>query len=167
MHWLFCSCSCLTTHQPLWGHFVSSPKEKSKRNRRASRGEEREEYMRLKEKRNRRNTNMPLPAPVATSPNHSRMHQLTWALVSAYTKMILSHGVAYRIYLKYLDYSTPYHTASKIWTSTAYYQMMCLKIARWVANSVDHEMPHSGVSHLGLHCLLRPVCLNTYSKYSI
>ena len=28
-----------------------------------------------------------------------------------------------------------------------------------MANSVDpDEMPHSAASHLGLHCLLRPVC---------
>ena len=45
--------------------------------------------------------------------------------------------------------------------------MLCLKIAGWVANSVDpDEMPHSAASHLGLNCLLRPVCLNTYGKYS-
>ena len=44
--------------------------------------------------------------------------------------------------------------------------MLCLKIAGWVANSVDpDEMPHSAVSHLGLYCLLRPVCPNTYGKY--
>ena len=27
------------------------------------------------------------------------------------------------------------------------------------------ETPHSATSHLGLHCLLRPVILNTYGKY--
>ena len=27
------------------------------------------------------------------------------------------------------------------------------------------EIPSSAVSHLGLHCLLRPVCPNTYGKY--
>ena len=27
------------------------------------------------------------------------------------------------------------------------------------------EMPHSVASYLGLHCLLRPVCPNTYGKY--
>ena len=26
-------------------------------------------------------------------------------------------------------------------------------------------MQRSAASHLGLHCLLRPVCPNTYSKY--
>ena len=48
--------------------------------------------------------------------------------------------------------------------------MLCLKIAGTVANRVDpNEMPHSVASHLGLHCLLRPVCLtiNTYGKYGI
>ena len=64
---------------------------------------------------------------------------------------------------KYSDTSTPYHTCSKNWTSTIYYQMLCLKIAGWVAD----EIPNSAASHLGLHCLLRPVCPNTYSKYSM
>ena len=35
-----------------------------------------------------------------------------------------------------------------------------------MANSVDpDEMPRSAGSHLGLHCLLRPVFPNTYGKY--
>ena len=35
-----------------------------------------------------------------------------------------------------------------------------------MANSEDpDETLHSATSHLGLHCLLRPVCPNTYSKY--
>ena len=47
-----------------------------------------------------------------------------------------------------------------------YYPMLCLKIARWVTNSVDpDETPHFVASHLGLHCLLRPICPNTYGKY--
>ena len=34
-----------------------------------------------------------------------------------------------------------------------------------MANSVEpDETPHSMASHLGLHCLLRPVCPNTYGK---
>ena len=46
--------------------------------------------------------------------------------------------------------------------------MLCLQIVGWVANSVDpDETPHSAASHLGLNCLLRPVCPNTYGKYSI
>ena len=44
--------------------------------------------------------------------------------------------------------------------------MLCLKITGCVANSVDpDETLHSAASHPGLHCLLRPVCLNTYGKY--
>ena len=44
--------------------------------------------------------------------------------------------------------------------------MMSLKIAGWVANSVDlDETLHSAVSHLGLHCLLRTVCPNIYGKW--
>ena len=44
--------------------------------------------------------------------------------------------------------------------------MLCLKIAGWVANSVDPDvMPYSAASHLGLHHLLRPVCPNTNGKY--
>ena len=44
-----------------------------------------------------------------------------------------------KIYPEYLETSTLYHTCSKIWTSTVYYSMLCLKIARWVANSVDPD----------------------------
>ena len=74
----------------------------------------------------------------------------------------------YSIYLKYLDTSTLDHSCSKIWTSTIYYSMLCLKIAGWIASSVDpDETPHSAASHLGLHSLLRPVYPNTHSKYSI
>ena len=37
-----------------------------------------------------------------------------------------------------------------------------------MANSVDpDETPHSAASHLGLNCLLRPVCPNTYGQYGI
>ena len=77
-----------------------------------------------------------------------------------------SEFTSYRIYPKYSDTSTPYHTCSKIWISTIYYPILCLQIVGWVANSADSdEMPHSVVSHLGLHFLLRPVCPNTYGKY--
>ena len=35
-----------------------------------------------------------------------------------------------------------------------------------MANSVDpDETPRSAASHLGLQCLLRPVCPNTYGRY--
>ena len=44
--------------------------------------------------------------------------------------------------------------------------ILCLKITGGVANSVDPgETPRYATSHLGLHCLLRPICLNTYGKY--
>ena len=37
-----------------------------------------------------------------------------------------------------------------------------------MAKSVDpDETPRSAASQLGLYCLLRPVCLNTYGKYGI
>ena len=43
--------------------------------------------------------------------------------------------------------------------------MLYLKIAGCVANSADpDETLHSMASYLGLHCLLRPVCPNTYRK---
>ena len=74
--------------------------------------------------------------------------------------------VLYRIYPKYSDASTPYHICYKIWTSTIYYLLLCLKIAGRVANRVDpDETPRSAASHLGLHCLLRPVCPKPYDKY--
>ena len=74
----------------------------------------------------------------------------------------------YRIHSKYSDTSTPYHICSKIWTSTIHYPLLCLKIAGWVANSVDpDETPRSAASQLGLYGYLRPVCPNTYGKYCI
>ena len=64
--------------------------------------------------------------------------------------------------------SPPYHTCSKMWTSTIYSPMLCINIAGWVVNSVGpDETPRSAASHLGLHCLLRPVCPKTYGKYGI
>ena len=79
---------------------------------------------------------------------------------------VFRHINIYHIYPKYSDTSTPYHICSKIWTSTIHYPMLCLKIAGRVANSVDpDEMPHSAASHLGLYCLLRPVCPNICGKY--
>ena len=42
------------------------------------------------------------------------------------------------------------------------------KIAGGVANSVDpDETPHFVGSHLDLHSLLRPVCLNTYGYWEV
>ena len=39
---------------------------------------------------------------------------------------------------------------------------MCLKLAEWMANSVDpDEMPHFAASHLGLH-LFAEACLAKY-----
>ena len=62
------------------------------------------------------------------------------------------------IYPKYSDTWNPYHTCSKISTSTIYYPLLYQEIARWVKNSADpDEIPHSAASHLGLHFLLRPV----------
>ena len=37
----------------------------------------------------------------------------------------------------------------------------------WVSGKqCTDEMLHNVASHLGLHCLLRPVCSNTYGIYS-
>ena len=78
----------------------------------------------------------------------------------------VSSPLNYRIYSKYSETATPYHTCSKIWTSTTYYPMLCLKIAGWAANRIDpDETPRSVASHLGLHCLLKPVCSNICGKY--
>ena len=42
--------------------------------------------------------------------------------------------------------------------------MLYLKIAGWVANSVDPDrMLYSTAAHLGLQCLLRPVCPRIYT----
>ena len=80
--------------------------------------------------------------------------------------MVKDQNDSYRIYPKYSDISTTFHTYSTIWTSTwiIYY----LKIAGWVANIVDpDETPQFAASHLGLHCLLRPVRPNSYGKYGM
>ena len=46
-----------------------------------------------------------------------------------------------------------------------YSPLVCRHLTGWVANSEDpDEMPHFSASHLGLHCLLRTVWPNTYSK---
>ena len=37
----------------------------------------------------------------------------------------------------------------------------------WMSCEQCSRMPCSAASHLGLNCLLRPVCPNTYSKYGI
>ena len=73
---------------------------------------------------------------------------------------------AYYFEVKYSDTSIPFHNCSKIWTHTIYYPLSCINIAGWVANSVDpDESLHSVASHLALHCLLRPVCPNSYGIY--
>ena len=51
----------------------------------------------------------------------------------------LHKETAYRIYSKYTDTSTLNHTCSKNWTSPLYNPMLCLKLAGWVANSVDPD----------------------------
>ena len=70
----------------------------------------------------------------------------------------------YCIYPKYSDTSRPYHTCSKIWTSTIYY-LMCLKIVWWVANSVDSDETHCvlcGVSSGSTLCV--QACLSKYIR---
>ena len=52
------------------------------------------------------------------------------------TLLFVGLQLAYRIYLKHSNTSTPHHSCSKIWRSTIYYPMLCLKIAGWVENSV-------------------------------
>ena len=54
---------------------------------------------------------------------------------------------------------------SPILNSAILLPLMCIKTAKWVANSVDpDQMPHSVASKLGLQYLLRHVCLNIYGK---
>ena len=60
-----------------------------------------------------------------------------------------------------------YHIGPKIWTSLVY---NIFYIGGWVVHSVDaNQKPHV-LHHLiwvGLHCLLRPVCPNTWGYYSM
>ena len=47
-----------------------------------------------------------------------------------------------------------------------YYLFDAFKTAGWVTNSANHDqMLHSATSDLGLCCLLKPVCPNTYGYY--
>ena len=59
---------------------------------------------------------------------------------------ILERGTkhTYRIYPKYWDTLTQYHTCAKFWMSPVHYLLMCVKTAGLVANSVDpDQMPGS------------------------
>ena len=78
----------------------------------------------------------------------TRRHNLTNKYISvSSTNQACMQSVKYLIYPKYSGTLTPYHTCSKIWTSTIYYPLLCLKIAGLVA------------SYLGLHCLrVHTVC---------
>ena len=61
---------------------------------------------------------------------------------------------------RFYNYSS---ISPKNWTNPLNFLLMCLKIAEWVATSVESDqMLHSRLSGLGLHCLLKPVCTNTW-----
>ena len=67
----------------------------------------------------------------------------------------------YRIYPKYWDILTKYHTCPKFLTPV-YHLLMGLKIAGWVANSVDpDQMLLFAASDLGIHFLLRSSYMST------
>ena len=65
----------------------------------------------------------------------------------------------YRSYPDYLDTLPFYRTCSRIWTTSFYNLFLCLHITGCVVNRTG---PQNAASDLGLHCLLRPVCPNTY-----
>ena len=72
----------------------------------------------------------------------------------------------YRIYSKYLDTLTPYHTWTNIGLRPFYYRLMCLQAVGCVTNSVDPDQtPRSAASDLGLHCLPRHICPSAYGQY--
>ena len=71
------------------------------------------------------------------------------------------------IYPQYSNTFSSYRNCPKIRTGPFYnmYELICLNIARWFANSVDPDQtPRSAASDQGLHCLLRPL---TWGKYCI
>ena len=48
-----------------------------------------------------------------------------------------------------------------------YYQLMCLKPSRWVANIADpDETPRSAASHRGLHCFAQ-VCIYIIDTFGV
>ena len=59
-----------------------------------------------------------------------------------------------------------YHSSPKKSTVPFHFLSMCLKITGWMTDSVDpDQMINSAASDLGLHCLLMPVCPNTWGYY--
>ena len=74
--------------------------------------------------------------------------------------MQILHNCKYRIYPNHPDISTYQINLNKY---NLLPDVVSKKHDRWVANSVDpDETPQNAASHLGLHCLLRPVFPNTY-----
>ena len=66
----------------------------------------------------------------------------------------------YHSYPSYLDTLTPYHT--RFWTKSIWLPVDLIKIC-WIDGKQGRPWSaHSVTSDLGLHCLLRPVCPNTW-----
>ena len=85
---------------------------------------------------------------VYTTSSQRRCNVMTlhrrWGDVVYTSCACLEDSVQYRMYSKN-------YTCSKIWRSTIYYPMLCLKTAGSVTNSVDpDETPRFVASHLGL-----------------
>ena len=119
----------------LVGHFVSSPREREKRDRRDSRGDEREGQERKVNKwkwRNRRNKNiLPLPLPAA------RIAVLAQLLAN-----ISWTPQWYKIHDTFASPNQPLHSPPtivtkyiySIWIQLLLYMLRCLKTAGWVVN---------------------------------
>ena len=83
--------------------------------------------------------------------------QFIWDFSDNYEETLVKR---YHKIPKYRDTLCTYPTCPKIWNSLFYYLLTCLKYtAICMANSVDPD--HSAASDLCLHCLQRPIPINT------
>ena len=67
----------------------------------------------------------------------------------------------HRIFSKYWDILSTYHTCPTIWNIPFYYLLMCLKYCcmygkQW--HCLPSQTLHSAASDLNLHCLQRHIC---------
>ena len=150
----------------LVGHFVSSPREREKRD---SRRDERKE-----QGRNRKNKNippMPLPATRKQALPTVSQYQMD-PLVKQDTRHLRTTRPlprhddvhVYRVYSKYWDILIPYFTCPKFWISQFRYLLICLKYW-WMTGKQCR--PRSDATFYGIwsgSTLFTEACLSKYLR---
>ena len=74
-------------------------------------------------------------------------------------RAFIAHKKKYHVYPKWSDAIRRLNLATLVLKFEQAYFTTCLKIARWVANSVDTD--HSTMFDLALNCVFRFICQNT------